>query len=1047
MPRRSRRQTLVRLRLSVRGLRRVLRPYRLLIAGGAGAIGAVLGAVYNDINANLRIAAIVAIGVLTAIAVLLTEQAPPAVPPPPPQFRQRSRAAPRKGTPLTATGATKGGAKGGATEAKPQRSRAPRASSPPVAPRMPLSQQIPVSQQHGLFRRVPVHRIRLWPVIPLWRRVPVWRLQRTRVAPAAPPGDTLFRGRERELAELAARHESERTARSLVGRRPAGMVAGSDASRTTTGPIMLLIHGKPGVGKSALALELAHRLVGDYPHGQVYANLGTLGEARSPAEIFKEFLDVLGWPAHEIPASMVERAKIFRSLTTNRRMLFILDAARNPSQVLHLLPTEARCAVIVTSRRDLGPELNTTSYPLDVPDTDEAITILRAASGTDDGSRPECAVDIVESCGALPLALRAAAERASLSGTELCHLASLLRPPVSRLSWLERPGTSVAGRVASQYDRLLDQEQRALRLLTLVDSATFVPWVLTPLLNVPPAEAENLVIRLNAAQMLDNAGRDEPTGLARYRFHPLVRLYVQAKLRAGEERREIDAARKRLEAAYREVIVAVLTTLDQTFLIPRTRRYLPRRTDFVQLVARYPEAWVRAEYPNLLRRINLSQHDEPGLCWRIAAQLDGCVPQGLSSHLSLVAYVQAASAAEQEGDQIGLIEVLLAKGSFLVALERYRDAQRTLRDAAELAFKLRRSAHPEAETAARKEVVALRKLGEGYLQMASHRDADRVLRQALNAATACGDDSQREFIRMLLAETHQIDGAEASLVDAPDGRINDARRFRAFLALAESDRRRAAWDSARAHLAKALTLNSGDARRVATVQYRMARLYLNEHLAMYDWPDFTDGQVDDDPEVLSPAEQAVRRAATAAVMFRRMGNDVGVVRSHCLLARALLASGYLVEAERVAHTAVQELSVLDGLVGDAIRPLSARVRRTMGDLMLCRGDLIGGRRLLLQAATIFSELDDWAAESEALHRLRFAPWTTDGRASLPALDDIAAWDLPRRDLGGEPGRDHHHDHLDHPADEHHDHDHSDHHDHRYDGDFGNHFGRLDTEGG
>jgi NB-ARC domain len=934
MMRRSRRQALVRIRLSVRGLRRRLQPYRVLIACVAGGLGAVLGAVYEDVSANLRIMAIVAIGVLTAIAVLLTEQLPS------PHIRQRQ--------PVTPSG---------------------RRASP----------------TNRLWRRRS------------WRRRSWWHPWRRRVVPSAPSGDGLFRGRDRELAELMQRHREARRARDAGG-RPAGPGQGGDASRGTTGPILLLIHGKPGVGKSALALELARRLAHDYPHGQVYANLGTLGRARGHGAILKIFLDAIGWPADEIPAEAVERGKIFRSVTAKRRMLFILDAARYPQQVLHLLPSDPRCAVIVTSRRDLGPELKATSFVLDVPDIDEAITILRAASETDDGVRPECAVEIVELCGRLPLALRAAAERTSLGGTELCHTASLLKPQTSRLSWLERPGTSVAERVASQYERLLDQEQRALQLLTLVESSTFVPWVLAPLLYVRPTEAENIMIRLNAAQMLDNAGRDDHTGLARYAFHPLVRLYAQARLRAGPDDGTVDAARKRLDEAYREAFVAVLSKLDPTFQVPETNRYLPSSTGFVWKVVRHPEPWIRAEYPNLLRRIKLAQRSEPELCWRLAAWLDGCVPPGLDSRLSLEAFESATAAADET--HIGLIKVLLAKGSFLMAIERYGEAEQTLNEAADRALHLRRSNHPDADTAARHEVLALRKLGEGYLQMASLRAAAAALRRAFNVAVACGEEQERELIRVLLAETHQIEGSESILADHPNGGLSDARRFRAFLVLSESARRRADWDGAHAHLAQALAHSNGDARRGASVQYRMARLYLYQHLATNGWPDLTTGQGVDDPELLSLAEQAVRRAAAAGVVFRRMDNRVGVVRSHCLLARALLAAGYLVEAERAAHTAAQELAALDGSAGPANLPLTARVRRVMGDLMICRGDLVGGRRLLLQAATLFGYLHDWAAESEALRRLRDVRWHVDGRGTLPVLDDAALWSMTHPDADG-----------------------------------------------
>jgi hypothetical protein len=74
----------------------------------------------------------------------------------------------------------------------------------------------------------------------------------------------------------------------------------------------------------------------------------------------------------------------------------------------------------------------------------------------------------------------------------------------------------------------------------------------------------------------------------------------------------------------------------------------------------------------------------------------------------------------------------------------------------------------------------------------------------------------------------------------------------------------------------------------------------------------------------------------------------------------------------------------------------------MGDLTVCRGDLISGRLLLLQAATIFGRLDDWTAESEALRRLRDVRWHADGRGTLPAVDDATCWDLASHDVRGAP---------------------------------------------
>jgi hypothetical protein len=182
-----------------------------------------------------------------------------------------------------------------------------------------------------------------------------------------------------------------------------------------------------------------------------------------------------------------------------------------------------------------------------------------------------------------------------------------------------------------------------------------------------------------------------------------------------------------------------------------------------------------------------------------------------------------------------------------------------------------------------------------------------------------------------------------------------------------------------------------DARRTASVHYRLARLYLDEHL-VNGWPDFATGQGVDDPNELSLAEQAARRAAAAAVMFHQMGNRVGVLRARCQLARALAVGGYLVEAEQAAYSVVNDLRVLGAAAGVAARPLQARLARTLGDIMICRGDQVGGRRLLLRAATVFGELGDWGSEQDAVRRLRDVRWFVPNGVQPNVLDDPTLWD-------------------------------------------------------
>lgn len=818
------------------------------------------------------------------------------------------------------------------------------------------------------------------------RRVGFGRWWRRRRAPVGrqPQELSTFRGRGTELAALRAEHERQRRDRMAGSARMAGQPPGPGSG---TGAVLLLIHGKPGVGKSVLAQKLAAELAVDYPDGVVYAHLGTAGAARSPAEILKAFLDELHWPEEEMPRDLTERAEVFRTVTADRRMLFILDAARHHDQVRQVLPTNPRCAVIVTSRRDLGPALNVPSLQLDVPPLDEALEMLGAAAGIDPVTRPECATEIVDMCGRLPMAIRSAGEWVSLDGSDLCHVADLLRERRTRLTWLGRGGRSPWERISTEYRRLLPREQRALSLLTLVSSPTFVPWVLRPLLGVSLAEAENLVAQLCTAQLLDEAGGDEVTRLSRYRFNPLVRLFAAERL-AEQPPEVVAAARTNLYAAYREAVIRVLRVLDPASaeaLSPIPLRWFPDDPDLEARLADAAESWTRAEYGNLRRTVLLAfEAGEWELCWRLAARLGGCVADGEDIEAVRQVFQRAVTAAGNCGEPLGEVDVLIAEGSFLVAVERYGAAFHVLRLAEEKTEKLLDRLDAELAEPVREHVRRLagvsQRRGEAYLQMGDYRRADGELKRASVLAQRADDGTAVRLIRLLLAETHHVLSPDPSYGEVLDGKLDDATKFRAYLGMAESARRRGDYEGASDELQRALLLSRGDTRRVAAVQYRLARLHLDR------WRDTSgeegipnsapDGAPPVDPGQLevarSCARQAVGRAAEAALIFRRMGNQVGLIRSHCLLARALVAVGQVLEAEHLCQIADRELAGLSAAGDSAVPPLQARLRLAQGEALLCRGAVAAGWATLVEAALLFTGCGDWAGRSRVITLLRAA---------------------------------------------------------------------------
>lgn len=909
-------------------VRRRLRSFRFAFGAVIAALVAVLGTAYEDIPESLRIATLIVLALLTGLTVLLGRETD-----------DRDRLTGEAGQPVAV-----GQVAVGRSDADHRPARRGRRTDRP--------------RRRWRFGR----RGHWW-----WLR-----LRRTPI-PVLPASDGLFAGRGREIQDLLRRHARAR------GERDAARSA-RRAHRGGQGPVVVLIHGRAGVGKTVFAAELARKLADEYRDGQIFANLGTGGAARRPADVLQDMLALLGWQDEEMPAELDKRAKLFRALTAGRRLLIVLDAARDGNQLFHLLPRDPGCAVIVTSRRDLSGNIDaeSESYRLDPPDLADSLEILHAVSGVPLGSRQPHAVRIAQLCGALPLALRSAGERVAQDGTHIGHVASLLEPPETRLSWLDRPGRAVTEGIQIQYDRALRAEQEALKLLALVPSATFFPWVLRPLLDVSFAEAEALVTRLANAQLLEElASRDTFQELPRYRFHPLDRLFVEQRL-AELPVAARDAAGQRLADAYYEFVVRVLRPgADHGWA-----HWVPTDSDLPTRIADRPDQWARAEYANLLRVIDTAAaKGDDHICWKVGVWLGGCVPDNPDISVILDAFaialeaahrfyettsstagIDALPSAELERAPTAAIDVLLARGTFLSAVEHYSAAEATFREAIGQAQVLLADSTrtPSVRTRAHLRVArAHRKRGEAFLQAASYRLACAAFDDAMRIATLIGNQTERRLARLLTAEARQADLVDSDyeeLLDSTDQ--PDAVQFRVLLSLAEVERRRGDWRTAANNLDRARQLATDDQRGLATLCYRRSRLCLHQyHVALRQQPA--------GPDPVRLANQAVRHATEALLAFERMGNPVGLIRARCQLARALLHSGRAVEAEQVISLADSELDELKDMPRYATDPLRARVLRSRGELAEVNRDP-AARALLTAAAQLYDGQDDWAAQAEIL---------------------------------------------------------------------------------
>jgi tetratricopeptide (TPR) repeat protein len=767
--------------------------------------------------------------------------------------------------------------------------------------------------------------------------------RRLAVPDKLPEPSGTFVGRSADMRALEEKFKEQRKA------------ARRDPSRPKS-PITIYIYGPFGTGKSALAVEFARKIARHYPDGILFENLGQAGDPRDPGEALGSFLDDLKSPLSALDTQ--RRAELFQQVCAGRRLLVVLDAAHDLSQIAPLLPRSSDCAVIVTSRRRIG---GAGSHLVQSPTADAAAAMLYAYADAPPNTSPESVAEIAELCGGLPLALRSAGEQVADSSFQ--EMASQLRPEEYRLARLDHGGHLIEERIRSEYDRLSETDKKALRRLAILSTTTFLPWVLAPLLDVGLEEANNAITRLSGAQLVQIADHD-PSGLKRYRLPPMIWCFANAELERDPERQ---AAASRLEEYRLDVISEILVQAD-----PSLGGVLARRIDrsqaadgdldWLQRVARNPGYWSRSEYGSLVKAIDRSwQQDEWELCWRIAAQLGGCVPRYLKPDNYLPCFKQALSAAARCDNRIGEIRVLLSKAESLVALERYAEAFEAWTEAqAKCGDPVLRQGH--AAQADSLLAARLRNEGEAWLQLGCYARAQGKFELAMGKAAEAGNTKEQALISVLAAEDDtslrlehwQDDGAYQN-GDLP----GDTTRFRVSLGLSESARRKGRWADARGALEDALPPSYGDARRRASVEYRYGRLCLSQWRAEPPGPART-----------GLAAAAVRHSATALVRFQAMDNYVGCVRARCLLARALIAAGQLGEAERQITHAQQDAERVSAPPSDTSldfrSPCTARIDRAAGELLLAQDRFGEAQHRLQEAARIYNVLSDGWSRADAL---------------------------------------------------------------------------------
>jgi DNA-binding SARP family transcriptional activator len=298
----------------------------------------------------------------------------------------------------------------------------------------------------------------------------------------------------------------------------------------TAVPVAVII-GSGGVGKTALAVHVAQGLRAEFPDGQLYAHLrGTDPRPADVGDILLSFLRSLGVEERAVPEAVEHRSALLRSTLAGRRVLVVLDNARDSSQVRQLLPGAPGCAVLVTSRNAMADLPGARFVDLGVLPPDEALALFARIAGEQRATaEPGAAREVVAACGHLPLAVRIVASRLSTRPAwSVAALAGRLGDERRRLDELKLGDLAVESSFRLSYAQLRPDQSRAFRLLAVPEVPDLALASAAALLDRDEPTAEDLCESLVDACLLESSAP------GRYRFNDLVKLYARRQVQQAE---------------------------------------------------------------------------------------------------------------------------------------------------------------------------------------------------------------------------------------------------------------------------------------------------------------------------------------------------------------------------------------------------------------------------------------------------------------------------------------------------------------------------------
>ena len=347
------------------------------------------------------------------------------------------------------------------------------------------------------------------------------------------------------------------------------LLAGPGRPDSPGAVVVAAVIGAGGLGKTTLAVHAAHLLRGQFPDGQLYANLhGASTQPVSPGDVLARFLRDLGMDPERIPVGEEERAAQFRSWVTDRKVLIVLDDAKDAAHVRPLLPGSASCAVLVTTRSRMPDLAGSRFVDLDVLGPAEAWDMFAGIIGRERAeAEPEATGMVLTACAGLPLAIRIAGARlAARGGWSVRTIAGRLADERRRLDWLQTGDLAVRACFEVSFTSLPRSPgngvdpAHAFRMLGLWPGPTIGLTAAAALLGQPEEDAAYALEVLVDAQLLQSPAPD------RYRFHDLLRTYAAERAMAEEP----EALR---EEAIRQVLTWYLYTVEAAAQMIAPHRY------------------------------------------------------------------------------------------------------------------------------------------------------------------------------------------------------------------------------------------------------------------------------------------------------------------------------------------------------------------------------------------------------------------------------------------------------------------------------------------